>query len=75
MSNKSFKLYFIFLASIIFAQNQSPYLEIANELMVRKKLSAKLPDVFDEIKFTEIATKLDNIALILSQLHYQDHYK
>ena len=64
MRNISYKLFFILLAGIIFAENQSPYLEIANELIVRKKLSSKLPDVFDAVKFAEIANRLDNIALI-----------
>ena len=47
-------------------------LDIANELLVRKKLSSKLPDVFDDSKFNEIATKLDDIVKI--QGLYEEEY-
>ena len=69
MRNISYKLFLIFLAGIIFAQSQSPYLDIANELLVRKKLSKKLPDVFDEAKFIEVTGKIDNIAQVNSKTH------
>ena len=62
-------LLLIFIISIISGQTQSPYLHIANELLVRKKLSSKLPDVFDNSKFTEIANKLDNIIQIQPEAH------
>ena len=47
MRNLALKIILIFSASLILAQDQNLYLDIANELLVRKKLSAKLPDVFD----------------------------
>ena len=62
---------FILLAFIglIIGQNQSPYLDIANELLVRKKLSKKLPDVFDNTKYTEMVDKIDAIAKISPKDH------
>ena len=45
-------------------KKKNPYLDVANELLVRKKLSKKLPDVFQESKFLELADKLDNIENI-----------
>ena len=55
---------FILLSFIglLIGQDQSPYLDIANELLVRKKLSSKLPDVFDDAKFSDIIDNLDQIA-------------
>ena len=50
-------------------QSKSPYIDIANELLVRKKLSSKLPDVFDDAKFAEVVSKLDNIAQIKPTSH------
>ena len=47
-------LFFLLFTGFIFSQNVSPYLDTANELLVRKKLSSKLPDVFDDEKFNEI---------------------
>jgi len=57
---------FILLAfiGIIIGQNQSPYLDIANELLVRKKLAKKLPDVFDNAKYSEVVDKIDAFAQI-----------
>ena len=69
MSNISYKLFIIFLTGIICAQIQSPYLDIANELLVRKKLAKKLPDVFDNAKYSEVVDKIDAIAKISSQDH------
>ena len=69
MRNISYKLFLIFLAGIIFAQNQSPYLDIANELLVRKKLAKKLPDVFDNAKYSEVVDKIDAIAKISPKDH------
>ena len=63
------KLILFSLIGIIIGQNQSPYLDIANELLVRKKLSKKLPDVFDDVKFSEIVAMIDNIAQINSKTH------
>ena len=63
------KLILFSLIGIIIGQNQSPYLDIANELLVRKKLSKKLPDVFDDVKFSEMVDKIDNIAQINSKTH------
>ena len=62
---------FILLSFIglIVGQNQSPYLDIANELLVRKKLSRKLPDVFDNAKFFEVTDKIDNIAQVNPKSH------
>ena len=63
------KLIIISFIGLIIAQSQSPYLDIANELLVRKKLSKKLPDVFDEAKFIEVIGKIDNIAQVNSKTH------
>ena len=63
------KLIAFFLIGLIVCQNQTPYLDIANELLVRKKLSTKLPDVFDNAKYTEVTNKLDNIANIDLKTH------
>ena len=41
-------IFTILLFCFLSAQNSSLYLETANELQVRKKLSDKLPDVFDQ---------------------------
>ena len=38
------------------------YVNIANELIVRTKLSSRLPEVINKEKFNEIASKLDSIA-------------
>ena len=65
----SIKLFLLFFLSLIFSQSQSPYLDIANELMVRQKLSTKLPDIFDNSKFTEVANKLDNIIFKIDCSH------
>jgi len=43
---------------LLIGQNQSPYLDIANELLVRKKLAKKLPDVFDNAKYSEVVDKM-----------------
>ena len=69
MRNISYKLFLITLAGIIFAQNQSPYLDIANELLVRKKLAKKLPDIFDNAKYSEVVDKIDAIAQISPKDH------
>ena len=50
-------------------QNQSPYLDIANELLVRKKLAKKLPDVFDNAKYFEVVDKIDAFAKISPKDH------
>ena len=63
------KLILFSLIGIIIGQNHSPYLDIANELLVRKKLSKKLPDVFDDVKFSEMVDNIDNIAQINSKTH------
>jgi len=57
-------LYFFLIFSIAFSNIESSYLDIANELLVRKKLSQKLPDVFDNNKFIEIANNINSIANI-----------
>ena len=64
MMNPSLKFILLFFANLIFTQELSPVLDIANELLVRKKLSNKLPDVFDDLKFTEMINKLDNISQV-----------
>ena len=64
-----FKFIIISFIGLLIGQSQSPYLDIANELLVRKKLSKKLPDVFDETKFSEVMDKIDNIAQVNSILH------
>ena len=69
MKSQFSTLLFFFLVSFIIGQTQSPYLDVANELLVRKKLSSKLPDVFDDTKFNEIANKLDNIVQIQPETH------
>ena len=69
MKNLSLKFILLFFANLIFTQEQSPALDIANELLVRQKLSNKLPDVFDDIKFTEMINKLDNIGGVNIQTH------
>ena len=56
-------MFFCFFEQLV-CQSKSPYIDIANELLVRKKLSSKLPDVFDDVKFAEVVSKLDNIAQI-----------
>tara|TARA_B100001250_G_scaffold414155_1_gene450969 strand:+ start:1387 stop:3768 length:2382 start_codon:yes stop_codon:yes gene_type:complete len=71
------KLYFFLIFSIAFSNIQSPYLDIANELLVRKKLAQKLPDVFDDSKFLEIVNKINSIANIdpkdtQSQIDFQN---
>ena len=55
---------FILLSFIglLIGQNQSPYLDIANELLVRKKLAKKLPDVFDNAKY--LLEAIQNISLL-----------
>ena len=63
------KIVLISLVGLIIGQNQSPYIDIANELLVRKKLAKKLPDVFDNAKYTEIVDKIDAIA----QINPKDH--
>ena len=40
------KFILVSFIGLIIGQNQSPYLDIANELLVRKKLAKKLPDYF-----------------------------
>jgi len=55
--------------SLLIGQNQSPYLDIANELLVRKKLAKKLPDVFDNAKYSEVVNKIDQIAQISPKDH------
>ena len=62
-------IFTILLFCFLSAQNSSLYLETANELKVRKKLSDKLPDVFDQSKFIEIVKKLDAIAQITPLTH------
>ena len=69
MRNLSLKFILLFFANLIFTQEQSPVLDIANELLVRKKLSNKLPDVFDDLKFTEMINKLDNISQVNPKTH------
>jgi len=69
MRNISYKLFLISLTGILFTQVQSPYLDIANELLVRKKLAKKLPDVFDNAKFSEVVNKIDVIAGISPKDH------
>ncbi|SVC93975.1 uncharacterized protein METZ01_LOCUS346829, partial [marine metagenome] len=54
----------IIILNLLIAIDQNPYLDIANELLVRKKLSKKLPDIFEEVKFEEITGKLDDIEHI-----------
>ena len=54
---------------LLIGQNQSPYLDIANELLVRKKLAKKLPDVFDNAKYSEVVDKIDAIATINPKDH------
>ena len=64
--NLNFKfshIIFLFLG-LIFADIDSPYLDTANELLVRKKLSEKLPGVFDNDKFIEIINSINSIANI-----------
>ena len=64
--NLNFKfshIIFLFL-TLIFAGIESPYLDVANELLVRKKLAQKLPDVFDNNKFIEIVNEINSIANI-----------
>ena len=61
-------LQIIFLIStFLIAEANSPYVDIANELLVRKKLSKKLPGVFNENKFLEIENKINSIANIDSK--------
>ena len=69
MRNLSLKFILLFFANLIFTQEQSPVLDIANELLVRQKLSNKLPDVFDDLKFTEMINKLDNISQVNPKTH------
>lgn len=77
--NLNFKFsYIIFLfLGLILAGVESPYLDVANELMVRKKLAQKLPDVFDNNKFIEIVNEINSIANIdpkdtRSQINYKN---
>ncbi len=63
------KYILIFFIGLIIGQNQSPYLDIANELLVRKKLAKKLPDVFDNAKYSEVVDKIDAIAKISPKDH------
>ena len=56
---------YLFSQENMLSSNQySPYLNIANELLVRAKLSKRLPEVIDKNKFDEIANKLDSLAKI-----------
>ncbi|MDP6936608.1 MAG: TonB-dependent receptor [Candidatus Marinimicrobia bacterium] len=57
------------LIGCLIARDQSPYLETANELLVRRKLADKLPDVFDDKKFLEIVGKIDETGKIESRNH------
>ena len=59
MRFKYSKLIVLSLIGLIFGQDKTHYLDIANELLVRKKLSTKLPDVFDIAKYTEVINKLE----------------
>ncbi|SVD73770.1 uncharacterized protein METZ01_LOCUS426624, partial [marine metagenome] len=63
------KYILILFIGLIIGQDQSPYLDIANELLVRKKLAKKLPDVFDNAKYSEVVDKIDAIAKISPQDH------
>jgi len=63
------KFILISFIGLIIGQNQSPYLDIANELLVRKKLAKKLPDVFDNAKYSEVVNKIDEIAQISPKDH------
>ena len=58
-----------FFISITICENKNPYSETVNELIVRKKLSSKIPDVFNNKKFYEISSKLDNIAQVNPKSH------
>ena len=63
------KYILISFIALIIGQDQSPYLDIANELLVRKKLAKKLPDVFDNAKYSEVVDKIDAIANISPKDH------
>ena len=63
------KLVLLSFVGQIFCQNTTPYLDIANELLVRKKLAKKLPDVFDNAKYSEVVDKIDDIAKISPKDH------
>ena len=69
MRNIYFKLILLLISGFLISQDQSPFLDIANELLVRKKLADKLPDVFDDTKFLEVVNKIDETGGIESKTH------
>ena len=69
MKSVTFTIYIILFSLVnLFSQDNAqlsqdtPYRDIANELIVRIKLSQKFPEVINNDKFQELAIKLDSIS-------------
>ena len=73
MKSVTFTIYIILFSLVnLFSQDNAqlsqdtPYWDIANELIVRIKLSQKFPEVINNDKFQELAIKLDSISQLES---------
>ncbi|RMZ49457.1 hypothetical protein EB821_02185 [Candidatus Marinimicrobia bacterium PRS2] len=73
MKSVTFTIYIILFSLVnLFSQDNAqlyqdtPYWDIANELIVRIKLSQKFPEVMNNDKFQELAIKLDRISQLES---------
>ena len=69
MKSVTFTIFTILFSFVkLFSQDNAqlsqdtPYRDIANELIVRIKLSHKFPEVINNDKFQELAIKLDSIS-------------